>query len=143
VAVLHLQGGVLSGWGGKELRMLDQFQAGPGLVRGFAPGGIGPRGPDTSMEMQYPLFFMPKEIGVKASVFADAGSLWHYSGPTFFPETGETMQVEDSDKVRASVGAGIVWASPFGPLRIDYAFPLSKTEFDKVQEFSFGGGTKF
>ncbi len=155
VAVLHLQGGVLSGWGWKELRMLDQFQAGPGLVRGFAPGGIGPRDPDTStalggtyywgasMEMQYPLFFMPKEIGVKASVFADAGSLWHYSGPTFFPETGETMQVEDSDKVRASVGAGIVWASPFGPLRIDYAFPLSKTEFDKVQEFSFGGGTKF
>ena len=29
--------------GNNELRMLDQFQMGPNLVRGFAPNGIGPR----------------------------------------------------------------------------------------------------
>ena len=43
IGVLHLQGGNLAGWGGKNLRMLDQFQMGPNLVRGFQPGGIGPR----------------------------------------------------------------------------------------------------
>ena len=43
VAVLHLQGGHIAGWGGKDLRMLDHFQMGPNLVRGFAPSGIGPR----------------------------------------------------------------------------------------------------
>ena len=43
VGVLHLQGGHITGWGGRDLRMLDHFQMGPNLVRGFAPSGIGPR----------------------------------------------------------------------------------------------------
>ena len=43
VGVLKLQGGNIAGWGGKDLRMLDNFQMGPNLVRGFAPSGIGPR----------------------------------------------------------------------------------------------------
>ena len=41
--MLHLQGGHIAGWGGRDLRMLDHFQMGPNLVRGFAPSGIGPR----------------------------------------------------------------------------------------------------
>ena len=43
VGVLKLQGGHVTGWGGKDLRMLDHFQMGPNLVRGFAPAGFGPR----------------------------------------------------------------------------------------------------
>ena len=43
VSVIKLQAGNLSGWGDKDLRMLDHFQMGPNLVRGFAPAGIGPR----------------------------------------------------------------------------------------------------
>ncbi len=43
ISVLHLQAGQISPWGGKDLRMLDHFQRGPELVRGFAPAGIGPR----------------------------------------------------------------------------------------------------
>ena len=43
VGVLHAQGGYITGWGANGLRMLDHFQMGPGLVRGFAPSGIGPR----------------------------------------------------------------------------------------------------
>ena len=38
----RLQAGHITGWGGKNLRMLDDFQMGPNLVRGFAPAGIGP-----------------------------------------------------------------------------------------------------
>jgi outer membrane protein insertion porin family len=41
--VIHLQGGVLTKVGDNNIRMLDQFQMGPNLVRGFAPNGIGPR----------------------------------------------------------------------------------------------------
>ena len=77
--------------------MLDHFQMGPNLVRGFAPAGIGPRDltPGTtndalggtmywgaSVELQTPLYFLPKEIGIKVAAFADAGSLWDYKGPT-------------------------------------------------------------
>ena len=43
VGLIHLQGGMLNQFGGSELRMLDHFQMGPNLVRGFAPNGIGPR----------------------------------------------------------------------------------------------------
>jgi outer membrane protein insertion porin family len=37
-----------------------------------------------------PLYFLPKDTGIKAAVFADAGSLWDYKGPTSWNVTGET-----------------------------------------------------
>jgi outer membrane protein insertion porin family len=99
VGVLHLQGGYVTGWGGKDLRMLDHFQMGPSLVRGFAPSGIGPRDLSqlaytgyqgdalggsmywgASVEFQTPLYFLPKDSGVRVAAFADAGSLWNYVG---------------------------------------------------------------
>ena len=44
---------------------------------------------------------------------------------------------------RASAGVGLIWDSPFGPLRVDYAHPLKKQPGDDVQEFNFGMSTKF
>ena len=46
-----------------------------------------------SVELQTPLCFLPKEIGIKLAVFADAGSLWDYQGPTYWAVTGETLTV--------------------------------------------------
>jgi len=158
VGVLKLQGGHITGWGGRDLRMLDHFQMGPNLVRGFAPAGIGPRDltPGTtndalggsmywgaSVEAQTPLYFLPKEIGIKAAVYADAGSLWNYAGPTVWNVTGETLQVADTMAVRSSVGVGFIWDSPLGPLRFDFAYALTKESYDKTQFFRFSGGTKF
>jgi outer membrane protein insertion porin family len=158
VAVLHLQGGNITGWGSKDLRMLDHFQMGPNLVRGFEPAGFGPRDLTNplrqdslggtmywgaSVEAQAPFTFLPKDVGLKGAVFADAGSLWDYKGPTSWDVTGETLNPADSSKIRASVGVGLIWNSPFGPLRFDYSFPLLKEPYDRVQQFRFGGGTKF
>jgi outer membrane protein insertion porin family len=181
IGMFHLQGGAVTGWGGKDLRMLDHFQMGPNLVRGFAPAGIGPRDltqlPYTgvygdalggtyywgaSLELQTPLYFLPKDAGIKVAAFADAGSLWNYTGPTSFPATGEVLSgntcaswgpalgaaatpcpVDNGMHVRSSVGVGLIWDSPFGPLRFDYSYPLSKQSYDRVQQFRFGGGTKF
>jgi outer membrane protein insertion porin family len=158
VGVFKLQGGYLTGWGGKSLRMLDQFQMGPNLVRGFAPAGIGPRDltPGTtndalggtlywgaSIEMQTPVYFLPKEVGIKVAAFVDAGSLWDYKGPTGWSVTGETLQVADSSAVRSSVGVGLIWDSPLGPLRFDFAYALTKEPYDRTQIFRFSGGTKF
>jgi outer membrane protein insertion porin family len=158
VGVLHLQGGHLTGWGSRDLRMLDHFQMGPNLVRGFAPAGIGPRDmtPGTtndamggtmywgaSVEAQTPLYFLPKEIGIRVAAFADAGSLWNYQGPTSWAVTGETLQVADNMAVRSSVGMGFIWDSPLGPLRFDFAYALTKESYDRTQFFRFSGGTKF
>ena len=59
------------------------------------------------------------------------------------PGTCTGLQFDDGNVVRTSVGVGIIWASPFGPLRFDYAVPLTKGQFDRVQQFKFGGGTSF
>ena len=156
VGSLRLQAGNITGWGGNQLRFNDQFQGGPNLVRGFRQNGFGPRDvtPWTtqdalggsnfwaaSVELQLPLHFIPKDVGIRAAIFADAGSVWDYKGPT--SAQGEVMRFEDSKLIRTSVGAGLVWDSPFGPLRFDYAIPLTKEGYDIVQEFRFGGGTRF
>src|SRR5260221_4020100 len=88
--------------------MLDHFQMGPNLVRGFAPAGLGPRDMTigttndalggslywgASVEAQTPLYFLPKDVGIKIAAFADAGSVWDYQGPTSLELTGQTTQV--------------------------------------------------
>jgi outer membrane protein insertion porin family len=159
VGVLRGQGGHITGIGGGGLRMLDHFQMGPNLVRGFAPLGLGPRDitPGTSQdalggtmywaasaELQMPFWFLPKEAGLKGAVYADVGSLWDYRGATSFPTTLESITVaQDNMIVRASVGAAVIWSSPFGPLRFDYAIPIAKGPNDRTQVFRFGGGTSF
>ena len=112
-------------------------------MRGFAPAGLGPRDltPGTtndalggslywgaSVEAQTPLYFLPKDIGIKVAVFADAGSLWDYQGPTSWSVTGETLQVglNSPSMIRSSVGVGLLWDSPLGPLRFDLAYPITK-----------------
>jgi outer membrane protein insertion porin family len=182
VGLIHLQGGILNQFGNDQLRMLDHFQMGPNLVRGFAPNGIGPRDINpygtrdalggtkywgASFELQMPFWFLPKEVGLKGSVYADAGGLFDYQGTTAWAQTGEVnvpgcirptnasattaanpgtclgLQYDDGNLVRTSVGVGLIWASPFGPLRFDYAVPITKGQFDRVQQFKFGGGTSF
>jgi outer membrane protein insertion porin family len=177
VGLIHVQGGILNSIG-SDIRMLDHFQMGPNLVRGFAPNGIGPRDINpfgtgdalggtkywgASAELQMPFWFLPKEVGLKGSVYADAGSLYDYKGPTAWTVTNEVnvpgcipstrvpvnagtctgLQFDNGNVVRSSVGVGLIWASPFGPLRFDYAVPLTKGPNDRVQQFKFGGGTSF
>jgi len=110
-----------------------------------------------------PFWFLPKEVGLKGAVYADAGGLFDYQGPTSWAATGEVntpgcvrptvnpptagtclgLQYDSGNTVRSSVGIGLIWASPFGPLRFDYAVPLTKGANDRVQQFKFGGGTSF
>lgn len=158
IGLTHLQGGYASGWGGKDLRMLDHFQGGPSIVRGFQPLGFGPRDLTVgtnqdalggamfwgaSYELQTPVFFAPKDFSMRFALFADAGQLLDYRGPTTWDLTGETLLLPTENPVRSSVGAGILWDSPIGPLRFDFAWATTKASYDRTQFFRFGGGTKF
>ncbi len=163
--------------GGGGLRILDQFFKGPELVRGFQPSGIGPRDLGSTFqdalggamywgataEVQFPLSFMPKELGLKAGIFADAGSLWGYKGGSSFagignpyssttvpcptgttgPKENVSVCVADSSAIRSSTGVSLIWTSPFGPIRFDFAKALTKESYDKTQFFRFSGGTNF
>jgi outer membrane protein insertion porin family len=114
-------------------------------------------------ELIFPFPYTPKEFGLKGAVFADAGSLWNYDATKNFtgtpgfipiPATGcpagsspssptAGICVADSNSVRASVGASVIWASPFGPLRFDFAYPILKEPWDKKQAFRFGAAGAF
>jgi len=175
VGIARLQAGDISGIGGYKLRVMDNFNLGPSLVRGFAPGGIGPRdsniltnrgnslgGSDywgASLEVQFPIWGLPKDIGLRGALFADAGSLWGFKGRTNFSPAGLPCvpayldgmfgqgtcvnPIGDTTKIRSSVGASLLWQSPMGPLRVDYAIITSKANGDITQNLRFGGGTNF
>jgi outer membrane protein insertion porin family len=158
VSLVRAQGGYITGWGGQQVPLINSFFGGPSMVRGFAPNGFGPRDltPGTTMdnvggsmywattaELQSAIPGIPQEYGLKASAFVDAGSVFHYGGPTVFPGSAQSLQVANANVVRSSVGAGLTWASPFGALTVSYAVPLTKAAYDVVQPFSFGAGPLF
>ena len=122
--MLHLQGGDMYSLkncptantcvsNNNYVRLLDDFKMGPNLVRGFQPAGIGPRDitPGTtndalggtmywgaSFEMQYPLYFLPKDSGFRGAVFVDSGSVWGYRGETAEPGDRRNQRPHHRDK---------------------------------------------
>ncbi|MBP2549415.1 outer membrane protein insertion porin family [Neorhizobium galegae] len=133
---------------GDNLHVFDQFTFGGRQVRGFKNDGIGPRvGEDAiggttyfnaSAEVTMPMPAVPEDFGLRAALFADAGSLYGNDVPV----TSGTVNGTDSS-IRASVGAGITWASPFGALRFDYAVPVAKEDYDEEQRFRFSMANQF
>ncbi|WEK48807.1 MAG: outer membrane protein assembly factor BamA [Candidatus Kaistia colombiensis] len=147
-----LKGGAgnVTGYGGKDVAVLDNFFRGGETIRGFQSFGYGGRVQganddyaiggknywNITAEAQFPLPAFPEEFGLRGAVFADAGSLWGHDDLGGF-------DVHDSSMVRSSVGASIIWNSPFGLLRADFAEALSKADWDKTQVFRFSAGTQF
>ena len=147
-----------------ELPLFERyFPGGINSVRGFQVRSLGPTNLVTQQaqglpENQCPLGMPPNEcaalfrrdviggsqqlifnneiifpilvsLGVKGVVFCDAGNAFTVSEGINF------------DGMRVSVGGGIRWLSPIGPLRIEAGFPLNAQTGDQVQriQFSFGG----
>jgi outer membrane protein insertion porin family len=141
--------GAVIPYNGSSLRLNNLFFIGGDTMRGFQVGGIGPRDSITTdalggtyfytgtSELSFPLG-LPKEIGILGKAFVDVGSLWGLGGPAQYSNT-----VLTSNTMRVSTGLGIQWISPFGPIRIDYAFPLVADPWDKTENFRFGFGTRF
>ncbi|TGQ72678.1 MAG: outer membrane protein assembly factor BamA [Mesorhizobium sp.] len=151
VGLISAGAGTVQGYGGGDLRVFDHFQSTDRMIRGFAYGGIGPvdsQGAgdhlggttyfNASAEAQFPLPVIPESFGVRGAVFADAATLYGSKIPAGLVNPDSTGM-----KLRASVGVGLMWASPFGPIRIDYAIPVRKEASDDVQEFNFGISTRF
>jgi len=173
--LLRFQAGQIYGFGGSQsLQIVNNFNVGPTLVRGFAPGGIGPRdisdpnniaanglGGTTyfggTAEVQFPIWGLPREIGLKGAIFADAGTLFGFQSQTNFAPGGacnyaaaaatftqaNCINLDNESTIRSSVGASLIWASPLGPIRVDYAYAITKGKYDQVQQFNFTGGSTF
>ena len=158
VGMVHAQSGYVSPWGGQQLPLLDGFFGGPQLVRGFAPNGFGPRDitPGTTMdnlggnlywatsaELQAPMPLVSPDAQLKVALFSDTGSLWatnSSSATSFASSLTPAQQIANSRAMRSSLGAGLIWDSMFGPIRVDYAYPIAKQPYDVTQRFQFHAG---
>ena len=147
-----LEGGVLA-WSGGANRTVDRFAVGPRILRGFEPGGIGPRdlsAPGSAdplggnlylaarFEAEFPLG-LPDELGIRGGVFYDIGNLWDLSDVDL---TGGNV-VGESGSFRHVIGFSIFWDTAVGPLRLNFSNAIKKEDFDEEQSFDLTISTTF
>ena len=142
-----IEGGMLAFSDGQS-RVTDRFFLGSRLLRGFEPGGIGPRDAVTDdalggnvfavarLEAEFPLG-LPEEYGITGGAFFDYGSVWDV-GNTF----GADVLYNDFTP-RSVVGLSIFWTTPIGPLRFNFSNALDAQEFDKPKSFDLTISTTF
>ncbi|MEM7523693.1 MAG: outer membrane protein assembly factor BamA [Pseudomonadota bacterium] len=166
VASLEVEGGVAFGLN-KDLRITDRFFLGGDTFRGFAFAGIGPRDRSIGVngvqrddalggnfytvaraELSFPIG-LPEEFGVFGGVFMDVGTLWNLDTTTAVDtEAGSSSRnslvtVDDGADLRASVGVSVFWDSAFGPLRLNFARPITSEPGDDKEFFRLTVGTRF
>ena len=142
-----LEGGALVYDDGQS-RITDRYFLGSRIMRGFEPGGIGPRDSVTDdalggnlyavarLEAEFPLP-LPEEYGLSAGVFIDYGSLWDTG------LSGGVPILYDDFTPRAVAGFSIFWTTPIGPLRFNFTEPLMSEEFDRPKSFDVTISTTF
>lgn len=150
--------GHIQGIAGNEVPLQDRFFKGGDSLRGFANSGVGPSqinnagGHDRiggldyaigTVEAQFPLG-LPEALAMSGEVFSDIGTVFGASNPGQIGCTVPTgCTFIDESGLRASVGAGVIWDSPFGQLKFEYAYPVLKQPSDDMQYFRFSIGTRF
>ncbi len=156
VGVLAVGAGYVVGLG-QDLRIVDNFFQGGETIRGFSRYGIGPRDIDTgeplggttyvnaTAEIQFPLPILARSFGLRGAFFAEGGTLYgnEYSGGFAGANAAASIATLSDVAFRASVGASVIWDSPFGPLRVDISHALLKENYDRTEMFRFGISTKF
>ncbi|QFS83304.1 Outer membrane protein assembly factor BamA precursor [Roseivivax sp. THAF40] len=146
------EGGALNYTGDQGSRVTDRFFLGSSRMRGFEPGGIGPRekgaGFDDALggnyyavarfEAEFPLG-LPEEYGIAGGVFYDVGSLWGLDDTD--AATGEVLYEDGA--VRQVIGLSLFWTTPLGPLRFNFSEALQKEDEDREQNFELTISTDF
>ena len=137
--------GLIIGFG-QDTRIIDRFFLGGASLRGFTNSGVGPRDTVTddavggrwvyggSLQTTFPMG-LPNELGILGQVFGDIGS----SGNS----DTDVGTIRDTKSLRAAMGVGISWKSPFGPIAIEWSTPLLKEDFDKTESLRFDFGARF
>ena len=112
-------------------------------LRGFVTGGVGPKdGNDfiggnyaTSVNIQTSIpQFLPNLQNLDVSMFFDAGNVWGVDYDS---------SLDDTNKIRSSIGVGVDWFTIIGPLSLSFSHPVSKADTDKTESFKFNLGTTF
>jgi outer membrane protein insertion porin family len=131
------------GLGNKPYPIFKNFYGGGlGSVRVFEQGSLGivdvtnnyiggNRKLNVNAELYVPVPGSGNDKTLRIFGFMDAGNVW-----------GESEKLSASD-IRASVGVGLSWISPVGPLKLSWGSPIRKKPTDRIEKFQFQIGTAF
>ncbi len=126
------------GWGGEDFPLFERFYlGGPNTFRGVKFRRISPvdetgtRIGGTSELLGNVEYIIPLPFGFRVAAFFDIGNVYGF-GTSF-----------DPTDTREAVGAGVRWASPFGPIRIDYGVLLDRREGEDFGALHFSVGSPF
>ncbi len=139
------QAGTIVGLG-EDVSIAERFFIGGASFRGFEQAGVGPRDSTTddalggnnyyvgTVELAFPIG-LPEDLGVRTFLFSDVGSVFSVD------DDGE--EVVDESSIRASLGFGMSFSTPFGTVRVDAAEAVLKEDFDETELFRLSFGTRF
>ncbi len=147
VGAAHVEFNYADGYSGDVLPIFERyFMGGPNSLRGYTIRDVGPKdstgdpvgGTQSllfNLEMQYPI-----TKSFRAFTFYDRGNV--FGDGTNITTTREDINLAD---MRSSIGLGIRFISPFGPIGFAYGYKLDRDEQDqnKVGEFHFTAGSGF
>ena len=133
----------INSFDGSPVKLSDRLFVSSDTLRGFGQRQIGPKidniyvGGNYSYSSSFSTSFptgIPDTWNIGTSLFLDIGNVW---GSDFDGLTSNENQI------RSSVGIGLSWTSPLGPLSFSLAEPISKASSDTIEKFSFRIGTVF
>lgn len=147
-----LEVGYIQPLDGDYISRVYRYFLGGESLRGFDVAGVGSRNwyyttyslgglwkVNGSTQLNFPIF-IPDEYQVKGFVFADYGVLGKPPAQEdmFY---GKPNHIDDT--IRTSVGVGIYWNTPMGPMNFSWGWPLKMTEYDREQRFLLSFETQF
>ena len=121
----------------------NYFVGGLGSVRGFQQSTLGPSDSTNSLYLGG-----PKKIVLNAELMAPFPGAGNDRTLRLFAFTDVGRAFGENEKInlnelRSSIGVGLSWISPMGPLRFSYALPMKRQVADKIQRLQFQIGTSF
>ena len=125
-----------------DIKLSERLYVPQRKLRGFENGKIGPKdGSDfiggnyyTTMNFTSTLpQILPNAQNIEVVSFLDVANLWGV----------DDNSLDDGSKIRSSIGLGIDWFTPVGPLNFSLSHPISKSSTDQTERFRFNLGTTF
>ncbi len=143
IGALKFGASAVNGLGDEDVRISQRLDLSSKKLRGFEQGKVGPKDGDDfiggnyttslNLEANFPNFF-PEKSNAEVGLFLDAGNVWGVD----YSDT-----IDDSNKLRSTIGINTSWLSPAGPLSFIFSKNISKASTDIDQTFNFRLGTTF
>ena len=143
IGALKFRATAVNAIGDDDVKLSQRLNLSTRQLRGFEAGKVGPKDGDDfiggnyitslNLEANLPNFF-PEKSTAEIGLFLDAGNVWgvDYSD-----------SIDDSNKIRSTIGINTSWLSPSGPLSFVFSNNLTKASTDVTQSFNFRLGTTF